>query len=193
MRGRALRGVAIASVCVIGAACAVTVGASTSVAHRTVASRGSGKDLRKVKIKVDGRDLFFKGPKQIQKGEKLEVVNKTSPSKVGPHTFTLIKKNRLPKSKKNQKACERGELAVCNNGIKAHKVDFSVDPAAVNKPRVEVGRKGWDASFGKTGDSQFIPLAGEHHTRRVSADPGSTLYYFCLVHPFMQGKVKVVK
>ena len=72
-------------------------------------------------------------------------------------------------------------------------MDFSVNPPAVNKPRVEVGRKGWDNAFGKTGDSQFIPAAGGHNTRRVSANAGKTIHYFCLVHPFMQGKIKVVK
>ena len=161
MSGRALRGVAVASVCVIGAACAVTVGASTSVAHQAVVKKGSGKDVKKVKMKAEGRDLFFKGPKQIKKGQKLEIVDKTAPSKVGPHTFTLIKKNRLPKSKKDIKACENGKLAVCANAIKAHKVDFSVNPPAVNKPRVEVGRKGWDAALGRpaTRSSSRLPAA----------------------------------
>src|SRR6185503_5092137 len=117
--------------------------------------------------------------------------NKTSPSKVGPHTFTLIKQNRLPSTKQEVKDCEKLKLAVCVNAFKAHEVDPNT--FEVNRPNVEVGKKGWDKSFGKTGDSWFTGAAGDHNTRKVSANDGKTLYYFCLVHPFMQGKVKVVK
>ena len=78
-------------------------------------------------MKVEGKgknaDLFFKGPKEVEKGTKLEIVNKTSPSKVGPHTFTLIKQNRLPSTKAEIKDCEKLKLAVCVNAFKAHEVD----------------------------------------------------------------------
>ena len=66
-------------------------------------------------------------------------------------------------------------------------------PFEVNRPKIEVGSKGWDQSFGKIGDSWYTEIQGAHNTRKVSANDGKTLYYFCLVHPFMQGKIKVVK
>jgi plastocyanin len=40
------------------------------------------------------------------------------------------------------------------------------------------------------GDSQFIP-AGEGISFKVTASKGSTLPYFCAIHPWMQGKLKV--
>ncbi len=191
MRGRTkLRAIAA------GAVVAASVGAigvasiSASAADRA-GSAGTAKIKMEVKGKGKNADLFFSGPKEIEKGAKLKIVNKTSPSKVGPHTFTLIKKNRLPKTKKDIKACENLELAVCMNGAKAHEVDLQT--FQVNRPKVEVGKKGWDQSFGKIGDSWFTQTAGAHNTRKVSANDGKTLYYFCLVHPFMQGKIKVVK
>ena len=163
-------------------------------ASASPAKSGAG-GTAKIKMKVEGKgknaDLFFKGPKEVEKGTKLEIVNKTSPSKVGPHTFTLIKKNRLPKTKKEIKACEKLELAVCVNGAEAHEVNLMT--FEVNRPKVEVGKKGWDQAFGKIGDSWYTETAGEHNTRKVSADDGKTLHYYCLVHPFMQGKIKVVK
>ena len=46
-------------------------------------------------------------------------------------------------------------------------------------------------SFGKKGDSWFTPDKGTKQSRKVSAKAGKTLYFFCAVHPFMQGKIKV--
>ena len=168
--------------------------ASISAAAPNADKAGDG-NTTKIKMEVEGKgknaDLFFQGPKKVEKGTKLKVINKTLPSKVGPHTFTLIKKNRLPKGKQELKKCENLKLAVCLNGFKAHEVDPTT--FEVNRPKIEVGRKGWDQSFGKIGDSWYTETQGAHNTRKVSANDGKTLYYFCLVHPFMQGKIKVVK
>jgi len=172
----------------------VAVGAGGVASISTAApnaDRAGGGDTAKIKMEAQGKDLFFSGPKKVEKGTKLKIVNKTNPGKIGPHTFTLIKKNRLPDTKKEIKDCEKIKLAVCVNAFKAHEVDPMT--FEVNRPKVEVGRKGWDKSFGRTGDSWFAGSAGAHNTRKVSANDGKTLYYFCLVHPFMQGKIKVVK
>jgi hypothetical protein len=165
--------------------------ASISAAAPNTDKAGGG-NTTKIKMEAQGKDLFFSGPKKVEKGTKLKIVNKTNPGKIGPHTFTLIKKNRLPDTKKEIKRCENLKLAVCVNAFKAHKVG-PPPTFEVKRPKVEVGRKGWDKSFGKLGDSWFAGSAGAHNTRKVSANDGKTLYYFCLVHPFMQGKIKVVK
>ena len=165
--------------------------ASISAAAPNADKAGGGKTA-KIKMEAQGKDLFFSGPKKVEKGTKLKIVNKTLPSKVGPHTFTLIKKNRLPKTKQEIKKCENVKLAVCVNAVQGAR-GRPADTFEVNRPKVEVGRKGWDKSFGKTGDSWFTEPQGAHNTRKVSANDGKTLYYFCLVHPFMQGKIKVVK
>jgi hypothetical protein len=179
-----------AAVVAVGAGGIAAIGASASDA-----GKAGGGHVAKIKMEVKGKgkhaDLFFQGPNKVEKGSKLKIINKTLPSKVGPHTFTLVKQNRLPKSKKAIKDCENLKLAVCVNAFKAHEVDPNT--FEVNKPKVEVGRKGWDKSFGRTGDSVFLGSQGAHNTRKVSANDGKTLYYFCLVHPFMQGKIKVVK
>lgn len=171
---------------------AVGIGGIASMsASAADAGKAASGHTAKIKMEIQGRNLLFKGPKRIERGAKLEVVNKTLPSKVGPHTFTLIKKNRMPVTKHEQKQCEKVQLAVCVNIVKAHKANPKT--GVVKKPKVEVGRKGWDKSFGRTGDSVFLDAQGAHSTRRVSANAGTTLYYFCAVHPFMQGKIKVVK
>lgn len=184
--------------CAAVASAAVAVGAG-GVAAMSASAAGSGKaggnDVTKIKMEAKGKgkntDLFFEGPKKVEKGTKLKIVNKTNPGKIGPHTFTLVKQNRLPDGNKQIKKCEQLQLALCVNVGKAH--EFDPQTQTINKPKVEVGRKGWDKSFGKTGDSWVAEAAGDHNTRKVSANDGKTLYYFCAVHPFMQGKIKVVK
>ncbi|MEA2246477.1 MAG: hypothetical protein QOH46_1006, partial [Solirubrobacteraceae bacterium] len=51
-----------------------------------------GTGPKTIKIVMKGKNPTFKGPKRISRGEKLTIVNKTKPKKIGPHTFTLIKK-----------------------------------------------------------------------------------------------------
>ena len=60
---------------------------------------------------------------------------------------------------------------------------------------VDNGKKGWDTPFTEkqNGDSWVAQAKGDTQSRKVTAKSGTTLYYFCLVHPFMQGKIKVVK
>ena len=153
-----------AAVVAVGAGGIAAIGASASDA-----GKAGGGHVAKIKMEVKGKgkhaDLFFQGPNKVEKGSKLKIINKTLPSKVGPHTFTLVKQNRLPKSKKAIKDCENLKLAVCVNAFKAHEVDPNT--FEVNKPKVEVGKKGWDKSFGKTGDSVFLGTQGAHNTRKV--------------------------
>jgi hypothetical protein len=180
-----------AAVVAVGAGGVAAIGASASDA-----GKAGGGHVAKIKMEVKGKgkhaDLFFQGPNKVEKGSKLKIINKTLPSKFGPHTFTLVKKNRLPNTKQEIKKCENLKLAVCVNVLNAHKVG-PPPTFEVGKPKVEVGKKGWDKSFGKTGDSWLAEAKGAHNTRKVSANDGKTLHYFCLVHPFMQGKIKVVK
>ena len=148
-----------------------------------------GTGPRTIQIVMKGKEPMFKAPKTISAGAKLTIVNKTAASKIGPHTFSLVVKSRLPKNAKQVKACGNLKL-VCGDIAKAHKF---APPETINKPTVDVGKKGWDKSFGKTGDSWFTPNKGTKQARVVSAKAGTTLYFMCAVHPFMQGKIKVVK
>lgn len=137
-----------------------------------------------------GRDLGFSGPRRVSRGSELIIDNRTDPNNVGPHTFTLIRKRRLPTTRNQMKNCERNK-GVCGKIAVAH--EFDPKTFVVNKPDVDVGRLGWDRSFGKQGDSWYTETKGEQTSRIVSARPGTTLRYFCVVHPFMKGKIKVVK
>jgi hypothetical protein len=54
---------------------------------------------------------------------------------------------------------------------------------------LDKGQKGFDTR----GDSLFLAPAGPHKraTVVVSAPAGTTLYYVCAVHPWMQGEIVV--
>ncbi len=62
---------------------------------------------------------------------------------------------------------------------------------------VKAGPAGWSTSGdakGTTGDSWFTgeTKAATHVTQVVSAKVGTTLYFMCAIHPWMQGSIKVV-
>jgi hypothetical protein len=170
---------------VVGAtAVGLTAGSGPASAQYNV-----GTGPKTIRIVMDGREPVFKAPKRISAGQKLTIVNKTSAKKIGPHTFTLVRKGLLPKTPKQIKKCANGNTRLCKNIAKAHKF---TPPETINKPNVDVGKRGWDKSFGKRGDSWFTPDKGTSETRKVRARAGKTLYFLCAVHPFMQGKIKVV-
>jgi plastocyanin len=143
---------------------------------------------------AQGKNLLFEGDSTVEAGQKLTIVNKTNPKKVGPHTFTLVQKADRPSGKNQIKKCENIKLKICKRVFRAHKVGPPPD-FPIGKPTVDNGKKGWDLAFNnkRNGDSWVTVAKNEKQSRKVTAKAGRTLYYFCLVHPFMQGKIKVVK
>jgi hypothetical protein len=143
-----------------------------------------------IEIKMEGKKMGFFGPKTVVEGEMLRVVNDTSPSMVGPHTFSLVTKGSLPKTAKARKTCfTPGKICM---GI-AHWYGLKGEEEP-KKPLVEAGAKGWDTmgTTSKKGDSYFFGKKGESFEQVVSAKAGTTLYFMCAVHPWMQGSIKVV-
>ena len=49
--------------------------------------------------------LRFVGPETVAAGDELEIVDKTNPQKVGPVTFSLVRRGYLPKTKHAQALC----------------------------------------------------------------------------------------
>ena len=169
------------------AVCVVAIGFTGSAA----ADQRAGAGGATIKMKLGERGPVFVGANAVDKGEQLKIVNRTSVEEVGPHTFTLVKRS-LVDSKRDQRRCERFESKVCQNMLAAHQVGPPPD-FEVGKPKLEVGKRGWDKEFtrNKKGDSWYTDEAGDSHTRKVTAKAGERIGYFCLVHPFMQGTLKV--
>jgi len=143
-----------------------------------------------IEIKMEGKKMGFFGPKTVHEGEELRIVNTTKPSMVGPHTFSLVTKGSLPKTAKQRKTCfTPGKICM---GI-AHWYGLKGEELP-KEPLVEAGAEGWDTmgTTTKKGDSYFFAKKGASVEQVVTAKAGTTLYFMCAVHAFMQGSIKVL-
>ena len=143
-----------------------------------------------IEIKMEGKKMGFFGPKTVHEGEVLRVVNATDPKMVGPHTFSLVTKGSLPKTAKQRKTCfTPGKICM---GI-AHWYGLKGEEFP-KQPLVDAGQEGWDTmgTVKKKGDSYFFGKKGESVEEIVTAKAGTTLYFMCAVHAFMQGSIKVL-
>jgi hypothetical protein len=141
----------------------------------------------------DGKGgLRFVAPKTIVAGEDLAVLNQTNPKQVGPHTFSLVTKGSLPKTPKARQVCFTPKH-ICMAIAKWHGVKGN---GPVTKNPVKAGAEGWDTlgSITKTGDSWFTgeKAAGTSIVEPVTAIPGTTIYFMCAIHPWMQGHTEVL-
>lgn len=135
----------------------------------------------------------FTGSTSVKSGQSLRIRNLSDPKEHGPHSFTLAAANVLPRSRKAMEQCfTPGKI--CMTGAIAHQFDEETGKVAV--PLVEAGKAGWDKRFSrvaKKGDSWYSETKGEQFSQPVSAKAGTVLRYICLIHPDMQGKIKVTK
>ncbi|MFL5899444.1 MAG: hypothetical protein ACJ76D_13490 [Solirubrobacterales bacterium] len=170
---------------------AVVVGGSSLAGAAETAVPGTGKtDV--IKIELTKGKLKFNAPETVGYGDQLEIENETNPKQVGPHTFSLVTKGSLPKTANARKNCFTPKhicLAIAKwHGFNAKTEQLTINPA-------KAGPEGWSTmgnATGKKGDSWFTgEKKGGSITQQVTATPGTTLYFQCAVHPWMQGKVTV--
>jgi len=165
----------------------------TALTSSAPADSDRGLEAPTITMEFDGMSPpHFDGPSKISEGSSLTVVNNTSPMEIGPHTFTLTEKKLIPDDKQSAKDCFKAKSKVCKRIFKAHKVDFENE--TVGKVLVEKGEVGWDTSFNEKdkGDSWFTQAEGDELTQAVLLSAGEKFAYFCVIHPEMQGKLKVV-
>ncbi|HEX4751943.1 MAG TPA: hypothetical protein VH268_03515 [Solirubrobacterales bacterium] len=161
---------------------------ATAESSPTVMSEG----VPTIEIKMEGKKMDFFGPKTVNEGEELRIVNKTKPSMVGPHTFSLVTKGSLPKTAKQRKSCfTPGHICFAI----AEWQHFNPKTEKVGLQLAEAGPEGWSTmgSVKKEGDSWFSgEKPGGTVEQIVTAKAGTTLYFMCAIHPFMQGSIKVM-
>jgi hypothetical protein len=136
--------------------------------------------------------LKFVAPETVTVGDQLQVLNKTNPRQVGPHTFSLVTKGSLPKTPKARKGCFAPKH-ICLSVAIWH--GFNPKTEQITKNPAKAGPAGWSTAgtTTKKGDSWFSgEKKGGHFAQEVTAEAGTTLYYLCAVHPWMQGQVDVV-
>lgn len=169
----------------------IGVAASLALALLLVGGASAASDPATTVFIQDGKGgLRFVAPKTIASGGELTVLNKTNPRRVGPHTFSLVTKGSLPKTPRARQRCFTPKH-ICAAIAKWHGVKGN-GPVKVNP--AEAGLEGWDTlgSTSDKGDSWFTGnKPGSEFTQKVSAAPGTTIYFMCAIHPWMQGKVEV--
>jgi hypothetical protein len=174
---------------------AVALGASTAVivlAGSGIATAATPTGVtQKIDIELTKGKLKFVGPESVTVGDQLEIDNTTNPKQVGPHTFSLVTKGSLPKTPKARKNCFTPKH-ICLAIAIWH--GFNPKTEEITKNPAKAGPAGWSTagSGTKKGDSWFTEKKGETLSQEVTAAAGTTLYYMCAVHPWMQGKVNVV-
>lgn len=160
--------------------------AATAIAFAPAANAAAAKD-NGAKIQIRGGMQFkqghhvmddqrFVGTTTVKRGGTIKVVNKsTAPD---PHSISFVAKKNLPKSFEDMGNPAIGAL------MGAHEVPEGDGPPG--KPVVNAGAEGLDAA----GDSYFFQ--GKRYSIPVAktAKKG-TYHYLCLIHPWMQGTVKV--
>ena len=173
-------------------ALALAVSATAVLAVPALAAAATPTGVtQQVDIELTKGKLKFVGPESVTAGDQLEIVNKTNPKQVGPHTFSLVTKGSLPKTPKARKGCFAPKH-ICLSVAIWH--GFNPKTERISKNPAKAGAAGWSTmgSTTKKGDSWFTEKKGETFSQEVTAAADTTLYYMCAVHPWMQGNVKVV-
>jgi plastocyanin len=147
-------------------------GVSSAASSRTVRITGDDQFIPNVKVMATFR--FAPGPLTVGSGSTVRWVNDTDE----PHTISVIAKADLPTSIEQVFNCP-----VCNTIFGLH------FPNGPNNPPIVVVNSG-PAGLNQVGDSLW-DNPGQTVSATISASSGSTLYYFCAIHPWMQGSIRV--
>jgi hypothetical protein len=136
-------------------------------------------------VQAHGKNTItaVKGTLRIGSGERLTfqqgpVVPDVFPP--DPHTLSIVNRGDVPRTIEEVLTCP-----ACGPFFEAH------DPGNDQEPPfnyvVNVGPPGLD----QPGDSLLIDAEQPVTRARFTAAPGTTLQFICVIHPWMQGKLKV--
>lgn len=175
------------SLAAAGLGAMLLTGGGTAGADETAADKRGA--VRTISMVGSGRNLRFEdsGSGAIDSGATLQVVNRTNPRRVGPHTFSLVYRKFLPRTQRAQRRCfDKGHI--CRAIARWHGANDGPPFREVSR----AGAPGWSTkgSVKRRGDSWLTQEQGSEFSQPVSAAPGA-LYYLCAVHPSMQGRINV--
>jgi plastocyanin len=159
--------------------CVVLAGMTPAVAQapKRVKLAIVGDTVMKAGQFIRDDQRFTPANRVVRSGGTVRLTNKAKTE--DPHTLSIVKKSDLPKTAAQALNCEPCGPIFASHG----------DPESADfKPLVDVGAAGFD----QPGDSIFIPPGGGGTIRfDVTAAKGKSLYYLCLIHPWMQGRLRV--
>jgi hypothetical protein len=162
-----------------------TAGQSTSSAVTTIKAV-QGPPQFKINRFVQDTLRWNADTYTVKSGGTLHIVNDAADE--GPHTFTVVKPSDEPKTLGSLFNCK-----ICLALAKAHGADPNSN-APPKYPFLEngVGQQ-TPPDVNEPGDSGVTGKGkkGESIDLTVTAPAGTTLYFMCLIHPWMQAKLVV--
>jgi hypothetical protein len=165
----------------------VAVAAKTSAAPAKTTIKVSQKLVMKPNRYIQDGLRWNKDVYHVRSGGTLHIVNTVATE--GPHTFSVVKKSQLPRTAAqafNCRICNKigQELGANPNDPNAQpQFQYAENGTGTNAPP-NVDRPG---DTGLTGPGK----RGESIDLKVTAKKGTTLYFLCAIHPWMQAKVIV--
>jgi plastocyanin len=164
-------------VAVLGLTAVATVGIATAESGKTVHTRGDEVLRPNQSIRSDLR--FSPGSATIESGDTVTWVH--SDDTEAPHTVTIATENQLVQTFSDfvLGTCPDCDAA-SGAALAGH---FPGGP-----PVLELDDG--DGEFDDPGDSVlFFP--GQTFAKQINSPAGTTLFYFCAIHPWMQGSISV--
>ena len=141
--------------------------------------RTRGNEVMQPNALIQSTFKFTPGRISVTSGETLTFEHADQGEE--PHTLTIVNKDELPATTDDVFNC--GEPGtVCADAFNL----FTQEPTTsmvLNAPGTDTGIDG-------RLDTLFV-LPGESVSAPVTAPAGTTLYFLCLIHPWMQGEIVV--
>jgi hypothetical protein len=176
----------VAGLCLAVGVSGIAVAANGAAVPKKVTIKQKGGLEMKPNKYVKDLLRWDKDVYQVKSGGTIHVVNNVADE--GPHTFTVVKEKDLPTNGAQMQKCK-----ICDQLAKAHGADPNSDaPPKFVYLEDSVGQD-TAPNVDKPGDSGVTGSGkkGESIDFKVTAKKGSTLYFMCLIHPWMQAKVAV--
>jgi plastocyanin len=175
---QARRAMLVGALLALGAAALATAKPS-SKATITIKGGSSFKPNKYLQL----NDAYVPGTIAIASGGTITIKNTDTDG----HSLSLVKKSDVPRTIQQVNNC-----LVCGPLFQAHGINPNGPPPTGPPPHpvVNVGAPGFD----KPGDSILVAPKGRPSSKvsfKVTAKRGSTLYFICILHPWMEGKLLV--
>ncbi len=180
--GRGRAAIALAALCLVSAGTALAA-SSSAIGPARAKITIKGGDSFKPNAYITNTYHFVSGTVVIRSGGTVTLTNTTSDA----HSLSIVKRSDVPRTVGQVDNC-----AICGPILQSHGVNPNGPPPSGPPPilLVNVGRPGFDTP----GDSILVGPKGRGHSQvsfKVTANPGTTLYFICVIHPWMQGRFVV--
>jgi hypothetical protein len=186
MRNRKLVAGAVTLSVALGASGVAVAAKSSAAPKRTTIKAVQTLKMKPNRYIQDGlrwdKDVYH-----VRSGGTLHIVNDAASE--GPHTLSVVKKSQLPRTVGQVNNCK-----ICNKIY----AQFGADPNDENsQPQFQYVDNGVGSQtptlVDRPGDSGLTGQGkkGESINLKVTAKKGTTLYFLCAIHPWMQAKIIV--